>query len=220
MRFIIAGLSTTGKSLADLLSEEGHEVVVIDWSEERCAEMAESSDVLCLSGDATKGQVLEEAGVKNANALVAVTGDDSDNLMICMLAKEMGAKKVISVVNDAAHTETFKQAGIGFQVKPYAVVARHISRMVSQPYVKDFISFERAEIFEIEVEEAMKCVGKEVSDLGASNGMRVLVIERDGKYLNEGTKIAPKDWLTLIVDKKSTKKGVELMNKWFTKGQD
>jgi len=220
VRFIIAGLSTTGKSLADLLSEEGHEVVVIDTSEDRCSEMAESSDVMCLSGDATKGQVLEEAGVKNANALVAVTGDDSDNLMICMLAKEMGAKKVISVVNDAAHTETFKQAGIGFQVKPYAVVAKHISRMVSQPYVKDFLSFESAEIFEIEVEKGMKCVGKEVSELGTPNGVKVLVIEREGKYLNEGTKIAPEDWLTLIVDRKSAKKGVELMNKCFTKGQD
>jgi NhaP-type Na+/H+ and K+/H+ antiporter len=64
----------------------------------------------------------------------------------------------------------------------------------------------------------MQCIGKEVSELGTPNGVKVLVIERDGKYLNEGTKIAPEDWLTLIVDRKSSKKGVELMNKWFTKG--
>jgi len=218
MHFIIAGLSNTGKNLAELLLEEGNQVVVIDLNEDRCAEMATSSDVLVMTGDATKRSVLEEAGVRNADALVALTSDDSDNLMICMLAKEMGAKKVISLVNDPVRAETFKQAGIHYQVKPDAVVAKHISRMVSQPYVKDFLSFERAEIFEVEAEEGMRCVGKKASELGTPNGMKVLVVEREGKYLNEDAEIEPKDWLTLIVDRKSAKKGIEFMNKWFAKG--
>jgi trk system potassium uptake protein TrkA len=217
MHFVIAGLSNTGKSLAELLAKEGNDVVVVDRSEDRCNEMATSSDVMCMTGDATKKSVLEEAGVKNANAVVAVTGDDSDNLMISMLAKEMGARKVISLVDDAVHAEAFRQAGISFLVKPDAVVAKHISRMVSQPYVKDFLSSERAEIFEIECEEGMKCIGERVSEIGATNGMKVLVLEREGKYLNEDAKIEPKDWLTLIVGRESTKKGVEFMNKWFAK---
>ena len=218
MHFIIAGLSNIGKNLTELLSKEGNEVTVIDLNAGKCAEMAASSDAMGIPGDATQRSVLEEAGVRNAKALVAVTGDDSDNLMISMLAKEMGAKKVISLVNDAVHAETFKQAGVSFQVKPDAVVAKHISRMVSQPYVKDFLSSERAEIFEVEVEEGMKCVGKEASEIGTPNGMKTLVVERDGKYLDGDAKIEPKDWLTLIVDRKSTKKGVEFMNKWFAKG--
>jgi trk system potassium uptake protein len=218
MYFIIAGLSNTGRSLAKLLFEEGHEVVAIDWSEERCNEMAASSDVMYITGDATKKSVLEEAGVGRADALVAVTGDDSDNLMISMLAKEIGAKRVISLVDDAVHAEAFKQAGISCLVKPDAVVAKHISRMVSQPYVKDFLSFERAEIFEIECEEGMKCIGKRISDMEVRNGIRVLVLERGGKYLDQDAKIEPQDWLTLIVDRESTKKGVEFMNRWFGKG--
>jgi len=218
MYFIIAGLSSTGKNLAELLVKERSEVVVVDSDEARCAEMATSSDVMVIIGDATQKSVLEEARVSSADALVALTNDDSDNLMICMTAKEMGAKKVISLVNDAVHVETFKQAGIGFQVKPHAVVAKHISRMILQPYVKDFLSFERAEIFEIEVEEGMRCIGKQASELGTPNGMKILVIERQEKYLNEDIMIESKDWLALIVDRKSTKKGVEFMNKWFTKG--
>jgi trk system potassium uptake protein TrkA len=218
MRFIIAGLSNTGRRLAELLSKEGTEVVVVDWSQDRCNEMAASSDVLCITGDATKNSVLEEAGVRNANALVAVTGDDSDNLMISMLGKEMGAKKVISLLDDAVHAEAFRQAGISFLVKPDTVVAKHISRMVSQPYVKDFLSFERAEVFAIECEEGMKCVGKKVSEIGTANGVKILVLEREGKYLNEDAQVEPKDWLALIVDRESTKRGVEFMNKWFAKG--
>ncbi len=218
MHLIIAGLSTIGENLAELLSKEGHEVVVVDLEAARCAEMAGCSDVMAITGDATKKSVLEEAGVRNADAVVAASGDDSDNLMISMLAKEMGARKLISILTDATHTETFKQAGIGFQVKPDAVVAKHIYRMLLQPYVKDFLSFERAEILEIEVEQDMKCVGKRVSEIGTPNGTKILVVERGGKYLDEDAEIQLKDWLTLIVNRESAKKGAEFMDRWFTKG--
>ncbi len=218
MYVVITGLSSIGKSLAELLSKEGNEVAVVDLDKAKCAELAASSDVMVITGDATQRSSLEEARVRNANALVAVTGDDSDNLMTCMLAKEMGAKKVISILNDVVHADAFKGAGIDVQVKPSAVVAKHIYRMISQPYVKDFLSFEKAEIFEIETGEGMKCVTRKVSEMGTPNGVRILVIERKGKYLNEDVKIEPKDWLTLIVNHESSKKGVEFMNRWFTRG--
>lgn len=218
MYFIIAGLSSTGKNLAELLVREGNEVLVLDSNEARCAEWATGSDAMVVVGDATQKSALEEARVKNADALMALTNDDSDNLMICMTAREMGARKVIALINDVAHVETFKQAGIGFQVKPYDIVAKHICQMILQPYVKHFLPFERAEIFEIEIEEGMKCVGKRIPEMGNLNGMKILVIERQGKYLSEDVTIEPNDWLTLIVGQKSAKKGVEFMNKCFTKG--
>jgi trk system potassium uptake protein TrkA len=218
MYVVIAGLSNLGKKLAALLSQEGNEVVVIDLDGAKCAEMAECSDVMVITGDATHKSTLEEARVRNADALVAATGDDSHNLMISMIAKEIGVRTVISVVDDVARTETFKQAGVRFQVQPDAVVAKHIYRMISQPYVKDFLSVETGEIFEIEIEEGMKCVGRKVSEIGTPNGIKILVTEREGKYLDEDAKMEPKDWLTLIVNRESAKKGVEFMNKWFTKG--
>jgi Trk K+ transport system NAD-binding subunit len=98
------------------------------------------------------------------------------------------------------------------------VAARHIGRMISHPYVKDYLSLESAEIFEIEVEEGMKCVSKWVSKLSAPNGVKVLVVQRAGKYLLLDTEIKPEDWLTLIVTRESTKQGTEFMNKWFAKG--
>ena len=218
MRFVIAGLSNTGKYLADLLFKEGHEVVAIDSNEDRCTEMAGSSDVIVINGDATKTSVLEQAGVKDAEALMALTNDDSDNLMISMIAKEMGVKKVIAVVNDESHAEAFKEIGVRFQVKPSAVLAKHIERMISQPYVKDFLTFERAELFEIEVEEGMKCVGKKISEMGILNGVKILFVGRGEKYLDESAEIEPEDWLTIIINRQSSKKGIEFMNRWFAKG--
>ncbi len=218
MYIVIAGLSDIGRNLAELLIKEGNQVTVIDRDPARCAEIAEGSDVMVITGDAGQKSTLEEARLKNAHAFVAAAGDDSENLMLCMVAKEIGVKTVISLVDEAEHTETFRQAGTSLQVNPDMVAARHIYRLISQPYVKDFLSFERAEVFEIEIEEGMKCVGQSVSRLATPNGVRVLVVQRGGKYLGADSEIQPKDWLTLIVNRESAKKGTEFMNRWFAKG--
>lgn len=218
MYIVIAGLSDIGKNLAELLFKERNEVLVIDRDPARCAEIAEGSDIMVITGDAGQKSTLEEARVRNAHAFVAAAGDDSENLMLCMVAKEIGVKTVISLVDDAEHTETFRQAGINLQVNPDIVAAKHIYRMISHPYVKDYLSLESAEIFEIEVAEDMKCVGKWVSKLATPNGVKVLVVQREGKYLLLDTEIKPKDWLTLIVTRESAKQGTEFMNRWFIKG--
>jgi trk system potassium uptake protein TrkA len=218
MYIVIAGLSDIGKNLAGLLVKEGNQVLVIDRDPARCAAIAEGSDVMVITGDASQKSTLEEARVRNANALVAAAGDDSENLMICMIAKEMGVKTIISLVDEAEHAEAFRQAGINLQVNPDPVVAKHIYRLISHPYVKDFLSFIGTEIFEIEIEEGMKCVGRSVSELATPDGVRVLVVQRGGKYLGVDKEMQPKDWLTLLVNRESAKKGTEFMNRWFAKG--
>jgi trk system potassium uptake protein TrkA len=218
MFIVIAGLSDIGTHLAELLAKEGNEVLVIDRDPAKCTAIAENSEIVAIVGDAGQKATLEEARVRSAYALVAAAGDDSENLMICMMAKEMGVKRVISLVDTAEHAETFKQAGINLQVNPDMVAARHIYRMISQPYVKDFLSFEKADIFEIEIEEGMKCVGRSVSELATPLGVKVLVVQRGERYVGEDKEIRPKDWLTLIVNREVAKRGTDFMNKWFAKG--
>jgi trk system potassium uptake protein TrkA len=218
MYIIVAGLSDIGKNLAELLAKEGNEVLVIDRDPAKCTAIAEDSDIMAITGDAGQKSTLEEARVRNAHAFVAAAGDDSDNLMICMIAKEMGVKTIVSLVDEAEHAEAFRQAGINLQVNPDPVVAKHIYRMISQPYVKDFLSFIGTEIFEVEIEDGMKCVGRKVSDMRTPDGLKVLVVKRGGEYLSADKEIQPKDWLTLMVNRESAKRGTEFMNRWFAKG--
>ena len=218
MFIVVAGLSDIGKNLAELLVKEGHQVTVIDRDPARCSAIAEGSDIMVITGDAGQKSTLEEARVRGAQAFVAAAGDDSENLMLCMVAKELGMKTVISVVDEAEHAETFRQAGIGLQVNPAIVAARHIYRLISQPYVKGSLSFEGAEIFEIETEEGMSCIGKSVAELGVPNGVKVVAVQRAGKYLDEGKEIQPKDWLIVIATRESVRRGIEFMNRWFIKG--
>jgi trk system potassium uptake protein TrkA len=218
MYIVVAGLSDIGKNLAGLLVQEGNEVLVIDRDPAKCAELADVSECMVIAGDASQKAVLEEARVKNSHAFVAAAGDDSENLMLCMVAKEVGAKTVISLVDAAEHEETFEQAGVTLQVNPQMVAAEYVFRLISQPYVKDYLSFERGEIFEIEIAGGMKCVGRSISEIATPDGVKVLVMQRGGKYMDESSKMQPKDWLTLIVNRESTKKGTEFMNRWFSKG--
>ena len=217
MYIVIAGLSDIGRNLAELLVKEGNQVMVIDRDPARCAAIAEGSDIMVITGDAGQKSTLEEARVRSAQAFVAAAGDDSENLMLCMMAKELGVKTVISIVDEAEHAETFRQAGINLQVNPAMVAARHIYRLISQPYVKGFLSFEGADLFEIEIEEGMSCVGKSVAELGIPNGVKVFGIQK-GKYLDESKQIQPKDWLILIATRESVRRGIEFMNRWFVKG--
>lgn len=218
MNIVIAGLSNIGKNLAELVAKEGNQVVVIERDPAKCAELADVSECMVITGDASQKSTMEEARIRTAHAFVAAAGDDSENLMLCMVAKEIGVKTVISLVDEAEHTETFRQAGITLQVNPDVVAAKHIYRMISHPYVKDSLSVDGAEIFEIEVEEGMKCVGQSVSRLATPNGVKVLLVQRGGKYLSADSEIRPNDWLTLLVTRESARKGTDFMNRWFAKG--
>jgi trk system potassium uptake protein TrkA len=215
MRFVIAGLSSIGKSLAELLRSKGEDVVAVDSDAKKCEDMANSSDVMVIEGDITQGAVLEEAGAKNADALIALTNDDSDNLMACMLAKQVGTKKVISILNDAERAQAFEEAGIDIQVKPDAVVAEHIYHTVVHPYVKDFLAFKNTELFELEAEARMKCIGRTIPQMETPKNVKLIWLERGGKVLDEEAKIEPGDRLTLIVYGEASKQGADFMNRWF-----
>jgi trk system potassium uptake protein TrkA len=217
MYVVVAGLSDIGRNLAELLVKEGHQVTVVDRDPGKGSALAEGSDIMVITGDAGQKSTLEEARVRSAQAFVAAAGDDSENLMLSMVAKELGVKTVISVVDEGEHGETFRQAGISLQVNPAMVAARHIYRLISQPYVKGTLSFEGAEIFEIEIEEGMSCVGKGVAELGVPNGVKVLAVQK-GRYLDESKGVQPKDWLILVATRESVRRGIEFMNRWFVKG--
>jgi trk system potassium uptake protein TrkA len=215
MHFVIAGLSSIGKSLAELLRKKGEDVVAVDSDAKKCEDMANSSDVMVIAGDITQSPVLEEAGAKNADALIALTNDDSDNLMACMLAKQMGTKKVISILSDVEHAQAFEEAGIDIQVKTDAVVAEHIYHTIVHPYVKEFLASKSIELFELEAEVGMKCIGKTIPEMETPKNVKLIWLERGGKVLDEEAKIEPGDRLILIVYGEASKQGADFMNRWF-----
>lgn len=184
MYLIIVGLGGIGRNLVDIATKDKNDVVVIDEDEKKCKEIASKYDVLTIVGDATQRSTLEEANAQRANALIATTSDDADNLLMALTAKELGTKNIVAVVNQEEHVEMFKKADISMIEKPDMTVARHLYLQAKRPKVKDFISVGggKAEIFEVVVSPDSRAVGKELSQLNIRGGV-VVAIERKGEMI-------------------------------------
>jgi trk system potassium uptake protein TrkA len=181
---IIVGLGSIGRNLVDIATKEKNDVVVIDENEKRCKEIASKYDVLTIVGDATQKSTLEEANAQRANALIATTSDDADNLLMVLTAKVLGTKNIVAVVNQEEHVEMFKKADVSLLENPDMTVARHLYLSAKRPRIKDFISVGsgKAEIFEVMVAEASRAVGKMLSQLKIRGGI-VVAIERIGNMI-------------------------------------
>ncbi|MBL7776597.1 MAG: NAD-binding protein, partial [Saprospiraceae bacterium] len=117
MKIIIAGAGAVGFHLAELLVREDQEIVLIDTNEEALHHAATHLDVLTIRGDAASTDVLMQANVAKTKLLLAVTTSEKTNLLVAILAKQMGAKKTIARVSnpeylEPSQKEIFQKLGI------------------------------------------------------------------------------------------------------------
>jgi trk system potassium uptake protein len=113
MYVVIAGGGRIGRYIARDLDEKGHDVTVIERIAARCEDLVAETDVLVIEGDACDVQYLEQAHTDRADAFVATTHEDDDNLVACQLARiEFDVKRSISRVNSPKNVEIFEALGI------------------------------------------------------------------------------------------------------------
>lgn len=185
MYIIIVGLGGIGRSLVDMAAGSRNNVVIIDIDEERCKEIATKYDVLAICGDATSKSTLIEAGGDRANAIIATTSDDAVNLMTVLMAKELGIKSLVAIVNEREHVQMFKNAGIHVLENPDAIVAQYLYSAILHPGIKDFITLAegKAEIFKLVVSPGMEIAGKTLSEMNLPRNTLIVAIERKGDLI-------------------------------------
>jgi trk system potassium uptake protein TrkA len=128
---IIAGAGKVGWNLARELIEKGHEVTVLEQDRRRYLTVEQELEHAVQYGDATELWVLERAGIQRADLVVAVTGDDEDNLLICQVAKEKYlCERIIARVNNPRNLEHFKLMGIQPAVSATDLILRLIEHEV------------------------------------------------------------------------------------------
>ena len=103
MKIVIAGCGKVGTALAAHLCEEHHDIIIIDPDESRLSYLANTQDVMCINGDAKSTDILKSADVGNSDIMLAMTADDEENLIICLIAKEMGVKNTIARVRNPVY---------------------------------------------------------------------------------------------------------------------
>lgn len=147
MYILIVGAGKVGYFLAKRLYAAKHTVSIIDKDKALCEDIAKELDILVINGDGCEPHILEEAGIKRADVVAAVTGDDEDNLIICQLAKEIfKIRRTVGRVNDPDNEHTFSELGIDVPVDSTKIIAKIIEEEVSFSDFVNLMSFKRGKL--------------------------------------------------------------------------
>src|SRR3977135_720138 len=131
MYAIIVGAGKVGRNLARELIDKGHEVTLIESSRPRYLAIEEEFEHSVQYGDATELWVLERSGIQRADLVIAVTGDDEDNMLVCQVAKEKYlCDRIIARVNNPRNLDHFKLLGIQPAVSATDLILRLIEHEV------------------------------------------------------------------------------------------
>lgn len=136
MKLIVVGAGPVGNALAELACKSHDDVVVIEGNEERAEDCARRYDVKVLHLNIAAPEVLEEAGLDSADALVACTTDDAANLMAVLIGQEAGISTLLSTVNHRGHAKMFEKLGVHILLDPELLVARHLFDVIRLPDAK------------------------------------------------------------------------------------
>jgi trk/ktr system potassium uptake protein len=202
---IVVGAGKVGWNLARELLGKGHEVTLIEADRRRYLVVEQELEHAVQYGDATELWVLERAGIQRADLVIAVTGDDEDNMLICQVAKEKYlCQRIVARVNNPRNLQHFKLLGIRPAVSATDLILRLIEHEVPQYGLVQLLALEgeRLEIIELEVVEGAPAAGKRVDDVELPEGSLIISVLRGGTGFvpKSDTVIQAGDEVLLILD--------------------
>ncbi len=183
MYVIIAGAGKVGLNLARELIDKDREVTLIESDHRRYDVVEEELEHSVQYGDATELWVLERAGVRRADLVIAVTGDDEDNIIICQLAREKYAcQRIVARVNNPRNLQHFKLLGILPAVSATDLILRLIEHEVPEYGLVQLLALEEEhlEIIELEVGNGSAAAGRRVGDVSLPEGSLIISVLRGG----------------------------------------
>lgn len=190
MKAIIIGAGKVGFSMAEMLSEENHDVIVIEQSPERQQILEDTLDIQVINGSASSFSVLEAAGVREADLLLAVTEFDELNMLACMLAKQYGTKITVARVRNTEYLELKdiplnQLMGIDLIINPERVTAFHIAQIVKNPEALnvDYYAEGKVQLVELRIQPDSPLVGKKLKDVDSSLPYNIVSIVRKHKTI-------------------------------------
>ena len=206
MYAIVAGGGKVGANLTRSLLRMGHEVTLIEQSQYRFERVQDEFEDQILLGDATELHVLERAGIARPPELVlAVTGDDEDNLIICQLAREgYRVPKVVARVNDPRNQEHFDLLDIDQTVCSTLNILGLVEHEVPEHGIVRLLDLrkENLEIVELQVDRDSPAAGKRVAGLHLPEGARVISVMRNGRseLALDSTVLRPGDQVLAVLE--------------------
>src|SRR4051812_17594386 len=202
---MIAGAGKVGWNLARELLEKGHEVTVIEDNRNRYLAVEQELEHHVQYGDASELWVLERAGISRADMVIAVTGDDEDNMLICQVAKEKYlCERIIARVNNPRNRQWFELLNVAPVVSATDLILRLIEHEVPSYGLVHLLDLrdEQLSIIEVEVVENAPAAGQRVSDVSLPEGALIISVLRAGSGFvpTPETVIEVSDEVLLVLD--------------------
>jgi trk system potassium uptake protein TrkA len=186
MYFVVAGGGEVGYHLSKALLEAGHEVMIIERDRKRALWIEEQLGSVVINAPADEGRFQIQAGCQRADAVLAVTGDDEDNLIISQLAKlKCGANRVIARVNNPKNEIVFKAMGIDETLSSTRVLMGVIEQELPTGGFMPLMPLTRSdlEIVEAEIAIGSPAADKQIDAVGLPAGAHIGAIVRKGQIL-------------------------------------
>jgi trk system potassium uptake protein TrkA len=184
MYVVIAGGGKVGWNLARELIGKGHEVTLLENNRRRYLTIEEELEHAVQYGDASELWVLERAGIQRADLVIAVTGDDEDNLLVCQIAREKYlCERIIARVNNPRNLQWFELLGIQPAVSATDLILRLIEHEVPSYGLVHLLDLpaEQLEIIEVEVASEAPAAGTAVEAVDLPEGSLIISVLRGGK---------------------------------------
>jgi trk system potassium uptake protein TrkA len=181
MKVAIAGAGNVGVHIAGDLHDAGHEVLLIEQDPDLVARLRSTLDVEWFVADACEVSSLQEAGLETVDVVVAATGDDEDNLVVSLLAKqEFAVPRVVARVNHPKNQWLFNEAwGVDISVSTPHLLTALVEEAVSVGSLVRLLQFQDARLVEVTLADASPAVGKPIRDLGVPRDSTVVAVVRE-----------------------------------------
>ncbi|MBE6830027.1 potassium channel family protein [Caproiciproducens sp. R1] len=216
MRIVIVGGGKLGHQIARNMLERKYSVKLIEKDKLKCMRLANELDVEVICGDGTEIEVLDEAGTKNADCVIAVTGSDQDNLVASQLArKEFKAAKVIARANDPRNLAALRKLGADIAVSSTEIITNLIEQEVdvSKMHLLATLNKGKAGICAITLPRNTALDGVQLKDITLPQGSLIIsVVRGDSMMIPNGfTVIRANDEIVAVCENKSQKKLMEIL---------
>jgi trk system potassium uptake protein TrkA len=193
MKIVIAGAGEVGTHLAKMLSQERHDITVMDENEERLSFFERSDvEILPIRGNPISPTALEKARVKQADLFVSVTPEEATNITACMLAANLGAQKTFARINNYEYLlpknrELFETIGVGSMIYPEMLAANEIVTSIKKPWTRQYWELFGGTLILIgvKVRENARIVNRQLLELFTNDRRRyhIVAIQRENRMI-------------------------------------
>src|SRR5438876_3661111 len=186
MYIIIGGGGDVGYYLTKSLLNQGHEVLLLEKGSTRYQALSEEMGESVVRGDACEARTMEEAGARRADVVIAVTGEDEDNLVICQMAKKhFNVARTIARLNNPKHELLFQKLGIDVTVSPTKAILSLIESELPGLHFVALMTLKKAglEIVELNIPPLSPIAGKMLSHINLPRKSNLAMIMRDGETI-------------------------------------